>query len=178
MPTVKEIGEVKKISLVQQIEWSIPDYFVVAEDGEDLCLASSTFPVTGVLWHLRLWPSYEHLVVACEAYGARPGGYLASDAHREYSLEYTFGLKKCNGTIKHLNKGIIEKNQSRNIDKYDFIKKTQLLQRKSELVPSGVLTIVCTMQWMTEVSQSSTQPETVLDNKTKALKLISKLLLN
>lgn len=178
MASVKEIGEVEKIPYeIQQIEWRIPD-FSVTEDEKYRCLASPTFSVTGVLWQLRLWPrsnvasEFIDMFLACEPYNKQKNESLPPEAHRKYSVEYYFGLKKCDDSVENLVSGTIEKDKYRN-NPGEFIKKTQLQERKSELVPGNILTIVCTMKWVTEISHSSTQPAAVLD-KRKPLKLISK----
>lgn len=180
MTTFKKIGNVQKIPYeIQQIEWRIPDFFTVANEGKYLYFASPAFSVRGVLWHLRLWPKWNlsaefmDLYLAHEAYDInRSDGNLAPGAYREYIVEYYFGLKKCDENEERFVSGIITKSKCKSsIGK--FIKKTQLLEQMSELVPGNILTIVCTMKWVAEVSHCSTQPTAVLE-KTKPLKLISK----
>lgn len=175
MSQIKEFGEVTRMPYeIQEIEWRIPDIFTVAEEVKSF-IASSTFSVTDVLWHLRLWPRTEqmYLYLACDAYQENSNRNLASDAHRECSVKYYLGLKRIDDRVKYLLSGTIQKNEARNSQGF-FITNAQLLERKSELVPDNVLTIVCTMKWMTHVSQITAQPAAILD-KTKSLKLISKL---
>lgn len=171
----KEIGDVRNISSIQQIEWSIPDFFLVAENRKYFYLSSPKFSIASTLWRLRFYPCEGELFLMSEDFLRNLSSYLAPDAHREYALEYDFGLKKCDGAVEHLCKGIVEKGKARSLRNFVFIKKTKLLERKSELVNHNVLTIVCTMKCVPEISQSSTQPETGLDNRTKARNLISKL---
>lgn len=171
----KEIGDVRKIPSIQQIEWSIPDFFLVAENRQCFYLSSPKFPIASTLWHLKFYPYGGQLFLKPEDCFRNSSSYLEHGAYREYALEYDFGLKKCDGTFERFASGIVKKGEDQNYNNCIFITKAELLERESELVNGNVLTIICTMKCVPEISESSTQPETGLDNGTTARKLISKL---
>lgn len=167
MTAVKEIGLVEKIPYeIKQIEWRIGDFFAVTEEEKCYRYDSPTFSIANILWHLRLLPNLGEKTESIDL-------YLCSNVKREYSVEYYFGLKRYDDEVEQLASGILKGNEAHNVWGH-FIKKTELLQWKSVLVPCSVLTITCTLKFMTEVSHSTQQ--TVL-HETSPLKLISKLFL-
>lgn len=165
MAYFKEVGRVKELPCgVKQFEWSIPDYFTIVEDRKFGCYDSHAFSVADTSWYLRLYPywndrtEFVHLA-------------LFNNITREYLVEYSCGLKTCDGSMEQLLNGILKGDEVRNKET-NFIRKSQLVQRKSELVPGNVLTITCTVKLMTEMAHSS--EKTTLD-ATRHLMLISKL---
>lgn len=161
----KEVGEVENISYgIKHFKWTILDFFTIVEDKKCTRCDCPTFSFADTSWHLRLYPNWwnDHEFSQLVLY---------NDTERDYLVEYNFGLRKCDGTMEHLLSGILKGDQLSS-DQFNFVKKSELLWRKSELVPGDVLTVVCTVKLMTETTRSSEQ--TAID-ATRHLMLISKL---
>lgn len=139
----KEIGKIERI----QFEWKIADFFKLTEDGKYLDYASPTFSVADASLCLKLWPNWNVRIEFVRL-------YLRSHKKRKHTIEYYFGLKKIDGSMEHLLSGILEGHELCSDDNGNFIAKTELLKRKSELVPGNVLTIICTLKLKTVNSQS------------------------
>ena len=160
MATCKGVGKVEVVPYeIKYIEWRIPDFF---GDQTDYIYESPTFCTKDASWYLHLWPwnsNHESMLIN-----------IWNDATVEYSLGYCFGLKKCDGTIEELVCGTMKK-QSSCSNWESLIKKTELFRRKTELLPSDILIVICTMKWETALSQLDEQTEF---HRKKPLKLISK----
>lgn len=160
---VKDIGEVEKKTLVEEteIKWKIADFSLCPEND---VLQSSDFCFGNVSWHLEM---YKNCSITEEFLRL----YLYNDVVRDYSVEYSFGLEKHDGSIEQLIKGILKGSQNFQLrNEARFIKKSELHKRKSELVPCDILTVRGRLKFET-VSSIQTSP--VLD-KSKLQNLISK----
>lgn len=158
-----EIGKVEKKTLVEEteIEWKITDFFSLFENER---FQSPIFCFANVSWYLAIFPQ-------CSEKKKFIRLYLRNDILREYPVEYSFGLTKHDGSVEQLMKGILKGNQGYNEQcEASFIKESEVRQRHSELVPSGIITIRGRLKFGTV---SSIQPSLVLD-KPKLENLISK----
>lgn len=158
----KEVGTVEKKTLVEEIEieWKISNFFSLLKYDY---FKSPIFCLGNGSWYLKMFP-----ICTTEEFMRL---YLCNATVREYPVEYTFGLEKGDGSVEQLMKGILKGNQnSQSTSEAEFLKKTEVHQRKSELVPSDILTIIGRLKRETA---SRTQPSPVLD-KRKLENLISK----
>lgn len=153
----KKIGNVEKYEETR-VEWKIAHFFSVIED-KSLCYESLAFPFAGDSWYLQMNFDNEYIILN-----------LCNDNPREYSVEFNFGIRKLDGTVEDwLGKGIMEGNQMYDEDHFEFLRLSELQQRKSKLVPSDVLTVTCTVKReTTESDQQNTS------HKPSFIKLISK----
>lgn len=161
-----EVGEVEKLPYdIKHFEWKISDFFTFIEITDYRPLKSPTFSIADTSWNLKLYLNWNYSTYPFIQL------FLWNEKRREYLVEYYLGLKKCDGRVEQLLSGIFKEVAKRN-EKVDFIMRSELMQRKSELVPGDVLTITCTVKLMTEPTYSSEQ--TALDISRHSM-LLSKL---
>lgn len=168
MTSLKGAGIIEKTVLKKtyeeaQVEWRIPG-FPTAEirDSTLFHYESPTFSINDISCFLRLYPKSAR---NCEFMRM----YISTNVLREYSSQYNISLKKLDGSVEQLLSGSLEKNEkdATVCDMGDIIKRSELLQRKSELVPENALTIIITLK------REINHPTEPLD-KTMSLQLISK----
>ena len=147
MSDIEEIGNVEKKKEAMEIEWEITDFFSIAAQEKEFKSASFSFANTS--WHFRQRPQSK-----------MESGflylYLVQTGNLKSSVEYDFGLKKLDGCIEYPVKGIINcyvnttpwlKNERHSDAMY--LNWAEMQQRQSELAPSGVLIITCTLKYET-----------------------------
>lgn len=161
MCDIGNTGNVEEKHEEKEIEWKISDFSSFAENR--LEIRSPDFSFANSLWYLRLHPKS----------GARPGFMcwcLWSTKSPKCSVEYSCGLKKQDGSVEYLRKGILKENHPYSFfGTLYYIKISEIQQRKSELVPTNVLIITCTLK---RITTDSDQPK-VLENPNTEI-LISK----
>lgn len=148
----------QKTHELTQIEWKVVDIFADVEDENFKCFVSPTFSFADATWRLLLAGKFLSNPESTSL-------ILMRNEHRNCSLEYTFGLKKLDGSVELLDRGIMKDDQKRS--EHRFIKLSEVLRRKSELAPSGIVTITCSLKL--EASQSN-DPNMVDQPKRKKLK--------
>lgn len=161
----EENVEVEKVQCeIEQFEWRIPNYFASVSQDPQKITTSAPFSIAGFQWQINLFHywCYEFIDVCLSEY--------YNDVKRKYSVECYFGLKKCDGSVEQFASKILEIKDA-DTAFMPFIKKLELIQRRSELVPCDVLTVVCTLKLMTESGNSS---QLIMLDEVKPLKLISK----
>lgn len=155
---------IQKIHEEARIEWKISDFITVVEvddacDGYD----SPAFFINDISWFLRLFPrstlNPEFMRL-----------FIVADEKKDYSVEYNVGLKKSDGSVQKLVSGI-RKNSDLDSGVGNIIKRSELLQQKSELIYQNAISIICTLKY--EIAHS-TQPGA--SDLTRPFTLISKLL--
>lgn len=120
-----------------QIEWKVVDIFVDAEDENFKCFVSPTFSFADATWRLLLAGKFMSNPESTSL-------ILMRNEHRNCSLEYTFGMKKYDGTIELLDRGVMKDDQKRS--EHRFTKLSEVLKQKAELAPNGIVTIMCTLK--------------------------------
>ena len=148
-----------------RIEWKIVDFLSISEDQNYIRYASPTFCFANVQWHLRIWPKG---ILPCSSEFVTL--YLLRHVKQELSMEYNLGLKRCDSNVEQLVTGVLKQNSTCS-DDILLIRKSDLMQRKSELLPCNIFTVTCTLKVINTNSHSS-QPN--LLDKTEPLKLIGK----
>lgn len=137
-----------------QFEWSIKNVFSLSEkDGK--AYQSPDFHYNGQTWILRFYPngwsgrdSYRHIDVGLVRESFGPPARLA----------YSLSIKTVKGNKD--NEEHREKIFSDDIDLDDdilrrFLLRSELLRRRSELLPDGILTFICTMKNRTSPGSAS-----------------------
>lgn len=151
----KKIGSVEKYEEIR-VEWKIPDFFSVVED-KSLSYKSSTFFFADASWYLLIDFDEDNMSLA-----------LHNDETREYAVEMIFGIRKRDNTVEVLGKGIMKGDETCDDDDFEVLELSELHFSKSELVPSDVLTVTCTVKRKTT---DSDRPNA--SDKPSFLKLIS-----
>lgn len=133
------------------VEWRIDNFFSLTEtDGE--WYSSPYFPFDGETWNLWIYPNGWS--------GSESQGHIDLDIVTLLSgppirLEFSLSLKTVKGEKDHAEHStkLFEGLDTHTIRK--FLSRSELLRRWSELVPSGVLTVVCTMKKSTSAESAS-----------------------
>lgn len=153
MPDIVGIVE-ERVVAEKEIVWKIPNFFSVAENKT--YIRCPTFAFADISWFLGLI-SKSSLKPGFMCY------YIHNSALHRGSLEYDFGIKKHDGSVEHLANGIINNAwQSAS----HFTELSKIDQRKSELVPSDVLTITCILR---RITTQSNQPKMLESPKVEKL---------
>lgn len=154
MSSVVKIGKVEKTHNDAEFQWKIPDFFSVAENKSKLMLKCPSFFFANTSWHFQMF-------FRLEARPAYVTVYLLQMGNLASPVKCYFGLKKVDGSIHHLTKGVVTVESFEDIGKklrsagnlhFDFL---EVQQRKSELAPSGVLTVKCALKCKTTLSQEA-----------------------
>lgn len=146
---METIGEVSLTDIA--VEWKIKELFSLSpEVGKSF--DSPRFSFAGTSWFLRIYPN---------GTAGRTEGFLNLFLRNAISgppicLDFDLGLKNNDGKI---NPEIIHNTytfgKTDGYGKYEFIHRSQLLEKKSELMPSGILTLVCRIRYPTPPENSS-----------------------
>lgn len=165
---MSKIGEVeskkrKRMFEDTYVEWKVSNFFSVTEytSPSSTCYESPPFSVAGVSFLMELYPrNYIHPDDACL--------YLKSRMSRKFTVEYTFGLKRYDGTVKLLSSGTMKPNETCSLKPADL--NVSLLDDRKWIIESGnAVTITCALNAKTPLSAEGSEFE-----NTKGLKLRSK----
>lgn len=154
-------GNVQNTYEETQVEWKIADFCTIIENDDLGCCKSPKFFFVNISLFFELWPK-------CGIVPEDISLYLITEQYLDYSFEYNLGLKRIDNNVESLQEGsALTGSVSTGI--YYYLNLSELKQRKSELMPSGVLTITCTLKRGTS---HSTEPKALQNPELK--KLISK----
>lgn len=166
-----EIGEVdtkkqKRVHVYEDTlaEWRITRFFSISEYKLDAeYYESPIFSIEGAPLFFSLFPRNMHHPECATL-------YLNSKVYREFSIKYNFGFRKLDGSVEQLKNGsgIMNGKEKRCALSSDIVL-AEVLERKSELVPSDVLTVTCTIK--PDIIHCTQANEL---EKPKAIKFISK----
>lgn len=150
MPETGIISECK--SGVVVFEWMINDFFTLSEiDGAEYW--SPYFYFGNVKWYLRIYPNGWR--------GRDSLGHVDLHLCKDYfsrSIKQSFSLSIKTACGEKYKKQYSMKDFRNGYDCYQFIRfipRWELTNRKPELVPEGVLTVVCTMKISTSAGTDS-----------------------
>lgn len=131
-------GKVNDLTTEFHFEWQIDGFFSLPEDGKG-CY-SPTFSFAREAWYLRIWRNGDS--------EENWPGYVGANLYRDsdgppINLSWSLAVKTTHGNI---DKGchfthVFKKAEGWGIP--IFLKRSELSEKKSELVPSDVLTLVC-----------------------------------
>lgn len=146
------IGKVQSIKREFNFEWQIENFLSLPEeDGKSY--TSPSFSFAGESWHLRIYPHGE-LENNSVAY---VGVYLIRNMSvHPITLALFLGIKAVDGEKEHEIQIICvfdKENDGYGTSK--LLKRSTLSQKKSEIVPSDVLTIVCTIDYYFRTSDDA-----------------------
>lgn len=138
-----KIGDLCEIRGELKIEWKIKN-FMSLSDEYNTYYDSHTFYFSGTSWELRIYPNGET--------ENKSDGWLGLYIIRKsvgapVTLHISFSLKKADGNKDHEfnSKPVtIDKRIAKGLDK--MLLRSELMERKTELIPSDELTIICTLR--------------------------------
>lgn len=136
MSSVKEIGIISKASGKHSFEWEIHNFFSYTEENVEY--RSPDLHALNFTWKIEIWPNgrtCRNCVGSVSLYA-----YRIDDGDPK-TVDFSFGIKTKNQLIvnKHETSG---KPSNLGLGWHKFIQQSQLQQEKDNLVPSGNLTII------------------------------------
>lgn len=136
------IGEIDIVWKEFDIEWKIKNFFSLSRKNA-VFYSSPLFSFAGGPWYLQIYPNGES--------DDETDGYIDLLLCRENSnppiiRKFSFALKTMDG-MKHQEKHLtcIFDESSMINGVYKFISRFELLERRNELVPADILTVVCNL---------------------------------
>lgn len=124
------IGTVQNLVRKLSFEWKIDNFFSLSEK----IYVSPSFLIAGESFCLCIYPNEDNSV---EVYLRRK---LDGPS---INLAWSFGMKTTKGKEDHERKFTCVFKKAEGYGTPEFLKRSELSEKKSELVPSDVLTIVC-----------------------------------
>lgn len=151
------VGDIGEISICQSgedviAEWRIANFFSLSErDSAWYC--SPAFSFGGETWYLEMLPNGWS---NCDSSGHVDLHLWNDSSDQLIRQEFSLSLKAVKGEKYN------EEHCTKDFDDYDyshelnlFVPRSELSRRQSELVPDGVLTVVCTMKNTTSAGSDS-----------------------
>lgn len=135
-------GNIGKIS--EEFDWQIPR-FISLPTKPDECEDSHIFSFAGESWYMCIYPMG---ITKFNKVG-HVGLYLKKcRSLKSINLEYTFSLRTLEGE-KFQEEHCMDNftNAAKRHGICSYITRQQLFKNKSELLPDGTLTVVCTMKY-------------------------------
>ena len=135
------IGRVNKIPISgYDIEWQISDFFSLSVIDNNESYSSPLFSFAGATWLLKMYPNGTRMGDACIIVFLK-----RKSSGPPIRLEFSLGLKTSTGRdpIEHYTYLFEEADEG-----YGFARcpsQSEILERESELMPSGILTIFCSL---------------------------------
>lgn len=154
------VGIVDKVSKV--FEWRIPHFFSLLE-GKDKHVNSHSFSFAGEFWYLSIFldgRQADKEPVRC--IGITLARYCSGPA---INLDYSLSLKTSKGEIVnelHHQKSFTKSRVA--AGSFRHISKDELSARKSELLPSDILTVLCTIKYTKSIGNKSKSFSNTLTN--------------
>ena len=140
------IGKVHNVSKKLDFEWRIDNFFSISERVEKHFFSPS-FLLAGEFWKLKIYPNGKKYSGFVSLYLLRNYTYFNGSEDPTISVEWSFSLETCDKKRAHeiqLEYEFDYTDEEYGIPK--FLERSLLLEKKSELVPSGNLTLVCTVK--------------------------------
>lgn len=135
-------------------EWKIKDIFSFTEEDDEYYFFSPTFSFNDASWCIVIHPN-------AGSNGRTPGcidlHLIRNDYHSSpIKLDFSLCLKTAYG-LKYRDKHYIRVFDQINYKSplHRMIARSELLARKTELAPAGILTVVCTMRKLESTKDAS-----------------------
>lgn len=136
------IGELSEIKKGMEVEWIINDFFTFAEES-DVKYNSPSFDFSGATWYLRIYPNGR---TTKDTSGALECYLLKHESDFKITLSYKLGIKKRGGDMDDkCNYTSTFEEKELGYGCSGIISTSELLERKYDLAPNNVLTIICRM---------------------------------
>lgn len=151
-----KLGDIEEIYEEREIEWKISNFFSITRGVH---IESPTFCFTDSSWFFEL-------LLNLRVQPRTALFYFCNNESFKYPVKYNLGLRKHDGTVKELSKGIIPE---RCIKLRIFLKPSDILEQKCEMPSLDMITFTCTLK-----RESTHSDKTSTLNKQELKKLISK----
>lgn len=139
MSEKKEIGTIAELNRTVDFEWEIRDFFSYTEQNSRYY--SPPFPVLDSTWQIEFWPNF----ISNDNSTSYVSLYLSKINNKTpKNVHLTFFIKTATGTYENKK----EKSSTftdQGLGWAQFIDRNQLLVYKGKFVPSGTLTIICSL---------------------------------
>lgn len=139
-----KIGNVREYPGEVTFEWEIKDFFSLSNE-KDIWYESPKFYFSGTSWQIWIYPNGEETEY-------KSNGWISIYIMRmstgsRVSMHYSFGFKTVVGRKDILKSGtaVFDK-RANGTGHTKFISKSMLMEKKAELTPSDVLTVICTLK--------------------------------
>lgn len=145
-------GKVNDRTAEFHFEWQIDDFFSLPEEDGETCF-SPNFSIAGESWCFFINPNGKSAINSVGYVGA----YLQRNEDLPYiSLVWSFGVKTSEGKKdKEMKFSHVFHEESLGYGFAKFLKRSELFEKKSELVPSDVLTLVCDIEYHCEYTDGA-----------------------
>lgn len=142
---------VGKLSEFASVEWRIKEFFSLPAEV-DRVYKGPVFSFAGAFWHLRIYPNGRKKDIAKDGAAINSEGFIGLYLFRTSSgppinLDFYLGLKTLDEKINPVRNFTFNFEMIQGFGNFKFINRSTLLKRMSELVPSGVLTVVCKIKY-------------------------------
>lgn len=139
MSEKKEIGTIAELNRTVYFEWEIRDFFSYTEQNSRYY--SPPFPVLDSTWQIEFWPNFisnDNSISYVSLYLSKINNKIPKNVH------LTLFIKTATGTYEN------KKEKSctftdQGLGWAQFIDRNQLQTYKGKFVPSGTLTIICSL---------------------------------
>lgn len=134
------------------IQWKISNFSSLSGENSNFYVSPS-FNFYGESWYLRLYPNGRQLIKSVGCIGL----YLMRETSLSaINIEYTLGLKRLNGKkyLEHFRTNVY-KDKGEGYGVHNCIFRSEVFDRKSDLLPADVLTVFCNLQFPTTIQTSS-----------------------
>lgn len=134
------IGELKGIKDGMEVEWIINDFFKFAENS-DVKYSSPSFDFGGETWCMWIYPN---TLKPKDTVGQVKCFLIKYKSNSSIMVTYKLGLKKRDGNMdEKCSYTSTFKEEETGYGCKSIISKSELLERKSDLAPNNVVTIIC-----------------------------------
>lgn len=144
---MEPVGKVNDLAKEFNFEWKIDNFFSLSkEDGKSY--DSPMFSFADESWYLTVYPNGDPYDSAVGYISV----YLFSPDPQFINLSWSFGIKTFDGKKVHEEHHtfVFGEDDTTGYGSEKLLKRCTLLERKSELVPSNILTIVLTVDYFSK----------------------------
>lgn len=141
------IGEVNQILWKFVIQWKIKDIFSLSSKEDEFWLSPS-FSFANTSWCLRIYPNGQSKAPLNDGQMEDSIGYigiylLKISSGPPIHMNYLLGLKTVDKKIEFKFHQTYNFKEMGGFGRHKFISRSKLLEKKSELMPCDVLTLIC-----------------------------------
>lgn len=145
------VGELNEIPGEFTVEWRIKEFFSLSPEP-DKFYDSLEFSFADARWNLRIYPDGRTKSIAENGKVVNSEGCINLYLRREstgppITLTYSLGLKTVDDNVNPERHFTYNFKEIEGWGRHGLITRSKLLERKSELIYSGVLTVVCKIKY-------------------------------
>ena len=135
------IGELEEIPKELTVQWKIIEFFSISEE---VCI-SRFFSFTNECWYLRMYPNGNKRISGTN--GCISVYLCRKSSISPIKLKFSLSVKAtAKEKVSETHQTYIFRVAEEGCGVHKLISKLELLEKKSELMPSDILTILCTLK--------------------------------